>query len=105
MVTITVGLVALLLALDQVPEGGWGDPRILGLMALFSIGIVPSFVERLPGARAGAAGRSYATVASPYSCAAVLFISACFAMMLYLPQYMLKVLDFTPIQTGADGCR
>ena len=37
-----------------------------------------------------------------YSCAAILFISAVFfAMMLYLPQYMLKVLDFSPIQTGA----
>ncbi|MDP9188744.1 MAG: MFS transporter, partial [Actinomycetota bacterium] len=34
-VTVSVGLVALLLAFDQVLDwGGWGDPRIVGLLAL-----------------------------------------------------------------------
>ena len=32
--TLSVGLVALLIALDQVTEWGWSDPRILGLFAL-----------------------------------------------------------------------
>jgi MFS family permease len=36
-----------------------------------------------------------------YSCAAILFMSAVFfAMMLYIPQYLLKVLDFEPVQAG-----
>ena len=103
-VTITVGLVALLLALDQVPEwGGWGDPRILGLMALFLIGIGAFIlVERSAKEHALVPRDVIRDRGFAYSCAAVLFISAVFfAMMLYLPQYMLKVLDFTPIQTGA----
>ena len=102
-VTVSVGLVALLLAFDQVLDwGGWGDPRIVGLLALSVLGIAAfAFVER-------AAGRSALVPADvmrdrnfTYSCAAILFMSAVFfAMMLYLPQYMLKVLDFSPIQTG-----
>ena len=33
-ITLTVGLVALLLAFDEVTDLGWGDPRIIGLLAL-----------------------------------------------------------------------
>src|SRR5262249_37109054 len=37
-----------------------------------------------------------------YACAAILLMSAVFfAAMLYLPEYMLKVLDFTPLEAGA----
>ena len=36
-----------------------------------------------------------------YSCAAILLMSAVFfAAMLYLPQFMLKALDFSPIEAG-----
>ena len=36
-----------------------------------------------------------------YSCAAIVLMSAVFfASMLYLPQFMLKTLDFTPIEAG-----
>ena len=31
---ISVGLVSLLIALDQVADWGWGDPRVIGLLAL-----------------------------------------------------------------------
>ena len=34
-VTVSVGLVSLLLAFDQVIDWGWGDPRIIALLALF----------------------------------------------------------------------
>ena len=58
-VTVSIGLVALLLAFDQVLDwGGWGDPRIIGLIFL-SVLLLASFafVERRvgpprPGARA-----------------------------------------------------
>ena len=33
-VTVSVGLVSLLLAFDQVIDWGWGDPRIIALLAL-----------------------------------------------------------------------
>ena len=76
-VTITVGLVALLLALDQVPEGG-GAIRILGLMALFDQD--RAFVPSTPPAeaRAGAAGRHTRPWLRPPPCAAVLLHLSCF---------------------------
>ncbi|MGZ5336525.1 MAG: DHA2 family efflux MFS transporter permease subunit [Solirubrobacterales bacterium] len=102
-VTSSVALVSLLLAFDQVIDLGWADPRIVALFALFAVLIIAfPFVER----RAG----HYALVPSDvmrnrdfsYSCAAILLMSAVFfAAMLYVPQYMLKVLDFSPIEAGA----
>ena len=44
-VTVSVGLVSLLLAFDQVIDWGWGDPRIIALLALFVI-LIGSFVAR-----------------------------------------------------------
>lgn len=102
-VTVSVGLVALLLAFDQVLDwGGWGDPRIVGLLALSVLGIATfAFVERAAGRNALVPADVMRNRDFTYSCAAILFMSAVFfAMMLYAPQYMLKVLDFTPIQTG-----
>ena len=34
-VTVSVGLVSLLLAFDQAIDWGWGDPRIISLFAVF----------------------------------------------------------------------
>lgn len=102
-ITVTVGLVALLLAFDQVLDwGGWGDPRIVGLLALSVLGLATfAFVERAAGRNALVPGDVMRDRDFTYSCAAILFIAAVFfAMMLYLPQYMLKVLDFSPIGTG-----
>ena len=42
-VTVSVGLVALLVAFDQVIDWGWGDPRIIALLAIFVI-LISSFV-------------------------------------------------------------
>ena len=102
-ITVSVGLVALLLAFDQVLDwGGWGDPRIIGLLGLFAVGIAAFvFVERSAGRHALVPGDVMRDRSFTYSCAAILFMSAVFfAMMLYLPQYMLKVLDFSAIRTG-----
>ena len=58
-VTVSVGLVALLLAFDEVIEFGWGDPRIIGLLALFAVADRGLRLDRALGrpARAGPAGR------------------------------------------------
>ena len=103
-ITVSVGLVALLLAFDQVLDwGGWGDWRIVALLGLSLVGIASFvFVERAAGRNALVPGDVMRDRNFTYSCAAVLFMSAVFfAIMLYLPQYMLKVLDLSPIQTGA----
>src|SRR5215475_4951391 len=38
--SLSVGLVSLLIALDQVADWGWGDPRVIALLAIAVAGIV-----------------------------------------------------------------
>jgi EmrB/QacA subfamily drug resistance transporter len=102
-VTVSVGLVALLLAFDQVNDWGWSDPRIIGLLVL-SIGLLVgfTFVERSAGAHALVPPDVMRNRDFAYTCAAILMMSAVFfAAMLYLPQLMIKVLGFSAIGAGA----
>jgi EmrB/QacA subfamily drug resistance transporter len=102
-VTVSVGLVSLLLAFDQVIDWGWGDPRIIALLALFVI-LISSFVavERRAGDHALVPPDVMRNRDFAYTCAAILMMSAVFfAAMLYLPQYMINVLGYSPIGAGA----
>jgi EmrB/QacA subfamily drug resistance transporter len=101
--SLTVGLVALLLALDQVTAWGWDDPRVLALFAAFVV-LIASFavIERRgrPGAlipRDVIGNRDFR-----YVCIAVLLMSATFfAALIFLPQFMQKVLGYDPFEAGA----
>ena len=99
---ISIGLVALLLAFDEVIKLGWGDPRIIGLIVLsMSLLVAFSFLERRAGGHALVPADVMRNRDFSYSCAAILLMSAVFfASLLYLPQFMLKVLEFSPIQAG-----
>src|SRR3954454_2255562 len=102
-VTVSVGLVALLLAFDQVIDWGWGDPRIIALLAVCVI-LISSFVfiERRAGEHALIPGDVIKAPDFAYTCAAILLMSAVFfAAMLYLPQLMINVLGYSPIGAGA----
>jgi EmrB/QacA subfamily drug resistance transporter len=101
--TLSVGLVALLLAFDQALDWGWGDPRILFLIALFVVFMATfAFVELRAGAHALVPADVMRNRAFTYSCAAILLMSAVFfASMLYLPEYMQKVLGYSPLGAGA----
>jgi EmrB/QacA subfamily drug resistance transporter len=102
-VTVSVGLVSLLLAFDQVIEWGWGDPRIIALLALFVI-LIGSFtlVERRAGDHALVPPDVMRNRDFAYTCAAILMMSAVFfAAMLYLPQLMINVLGYSPVGAGA----
>jgi EmrB/QacA subfamily drug resistance transporter len=102
-VTVSVGLVALLIAFDQATDWGWGDPRIIGLLALCVI-LIGSFVavERRAGEHALVPPDVIGNRDFAYTCAAILLMSAVFfAAMLYLPQYMISVLGYSPIGAGA----
>ncbi len=101
-VTLSVGLVALLLAFDEVIKLGWGDARIIGLLALFAVLIGAfGFIERAAGRHALVPADVMRNRDFTYSCAAILLMSAVFfASMLYLPQFMLKTLEFSPIEAG-----
>jgi EmrB/QacA subfamily drug resistance transporter len=101
-ISISVGLVALLIAFDEVIKLGWGDPRIIGLIVLF-VALIGAFVylERRAGAHALVPPDVMRNRDFAYACAAILLMSAVFfASMLYLPQYMLKVLGFEPVVAG-----
>ncbi|HSK51027.1 MAG TPA: MFS transporter, partial [Solirubrobacterales bacterium] len=99
---LSVGLVALLIALDQVAEWGWGDPRVVGLFALAAallVAFVP--IERRAGTAALVPRSVMRNESFTASCLAILFMSATFfAALLYLPQFMQKQLGYSPLEAG-----
>ena len=99
---ISVGLVSLLVALDQIDDWGIGDPRVLGLLILSAtllIAFVP--IERRAGESALIPRKVMANESFRASCLAILLMSATFfAALLYLPQFMQHQLDYSPLEAG-----
>jgi EmrB/QacA subfamily drug resistance transporter len=101
--TLSLALTALLLGLDQVTDWGWSDPRILALFAACGVLLV-CFVsaERHAGANALIPGDVVRSVEFRSACLATLLTAASFfASLLLLPQFMQKILDFSPLTAGA----
>ncbi len=101
--TISVGLVALLLALDQGSDSGWTDPVILGLFAV-AAGLLVAFVvvERSAGEKALIPGDVLHNRGFVAACVAVLLISAIFfSSLLYLPQLMTVGFHYSALESGA----
>jgi EmrB/QacA subfamily drug resistance transporter len=101
--TLTGGLVAFLLALDQATVWGWGDPRIVGLLA-GSVALLAAFVaiERRAAGHALVPADVIRNRDFRSACLAVLLMSATFfAALVYLPQFMQKVLSYDPLEAGA----
>jgi len=99
---ISVGLVSLLIALDQVADWGWGDPRVIGLLALAAAMLIAFLpLERRAGAHALVPREVMRNESFTASCIAILFMSATFfASLLYLPQFMEKQLGYSPLEAG-----
>lgn len=100
--TLSVGLVSLLVALDQVDDWGWGDPRVIGLLATCVV-MLAAFVpiERRAGTHALVPREVMRNESFTASCIAVLFMSATFfASLLYLPQFMEHQLGYSPLEAG-----
>jgi EmrB/QacA subfamily drug resistance transporter len=99
---LSLGLVSLLVALDQVDDWGWGDPKIVGLLAL-AVAMLIAFVpiERRAGKHALVPREVMSNESFTASCLAILFMSATFfAALLYLPQLMEKQLGYSPLEAG-----
>jgi EmrB/QacA subfamily drug resistance transporter len=99
---ISLGLVSLLVALDQVDDWGWGDPRVIAMLAIAALGIVAFLpLERRAGRHAliprdVIGNRDFAA-----ACVAILCMSATFfASLLYLPQLMERQFGFSPLEAG-----
>jgi EmrB/QacA subfamily drug resistance transporter len=101
--TLSAGLVALLVALDQSDAWGWEDPRILALAAICVVMLAAfGLVERRAGDAALVPPTVMGNARFAWCCVAVLLMSAVFfAALLYLPQFMSKELDFSAVQAGA----
>jgi EmrB/QacA subfamily drug resistance transporter len=99
---ISVGLVSLLVALDQIDDWGIGDPRVFGLLILSAallIAFVP--IERRAGKSALIPREVMANESFRASCLAILLMSATFfAALLYLPQFMQHQLGYSPLEAG-----
>jgi EmrB/QacA subfamily drug resistance transporter len=99
---ISVGLVSLLVALDQVDDWGWGDPRVIAMLAI-AAALLAAFVpiERRAGMHALVPRAVMRNESFRASCVAVVFMSATFfAALLYLPQFMQKQLGYSPLEAG-----
>jgi EmrB/QacA subfamily drug resistance transporter len=103
MATLSVGLLSLLLALDQGTDDGWTNPRILGLFALAAVALAGFVVvERRAGAKALIPPDVRANRAFFAACMTVLLMSAIFfAALLYLPQFLMKTLGYSAVKAGA----
>lgn len=99
---LSVGLVCLLIGLDQVDDWGWGDPKVIGLFAIAAIGVA-SFIpiERRADRHALIPREIVRNESFTASCIAVLFMAATFfAALLYLPQFMQNQLGYSPLEAG-----
>lgn len=99
---ISIGLVSLLVALDQVDDWGWGDPKVIALLAVAVIGVLAFVpIERRADRHALVPPEVMRNESFRASCFAILFMSATFfAALLYLPQFMEKQLDYSPLEAG-----
>lgn len=99
---ISTGLVSLLIALDQVADWGWSDPRVIGLLVLAAAMLIAFLpIERRAGSHALVPRAVMRNENFTASCLAILFMSATFfASLLYLPQFMAKHLGYSPLEAG-----
>jgi EmrB/QacA subfamily drug resistance transporter len=101
--TLSVGVVSILIALDQGTQAGFSDP---GIVALFVVGgallVGFAFVERRQGSRALVPRDVMRNREFVAACVAILAMSAIFfAAVVYLPQFFEDQLGFSAVKSGA----
>jgi EmrB/QacA subfamily drug resistance transporter len=100
---LSVGLLAMLLALDWALDLGWNAPLIIALFAIAAVALIAFlFIERRAGDRALVPNNVLENRGFLSAGIATLFASAIFfAALLYLPQFMSKNLGFSAMGSGA----
>jgi len=100
--TVSAGLVAILLGLDQAVDWGWTDVRVLALFG-FGLVLLAAFgvIERRVGEAALIPPDVIANRSFRSACLTVLMLSAVFfSVVLYVPQLMEKILGFSALKAG-----
>jgi EmrB/QacA subfamily drug resistance transporter len=101
--TLTLGVVSLLLALDEGSDLGFGSPTILGLFAFAAAMLVAfAIVESRQGEHALVPRDVLKNRVFTAANVAVLLMSAIFfSALLYLPQFFTVVLGYSALESGA----
>ncbi len=102
MATLSLGLLLLLLGLDQASDWGFGDPRIIAMFAA-AVALIAAFVVIEPrlGARALVPAAVMRNRTFAAACLSTLLMSAVFfVIVLYVPQFLIKILDYSAFQAG-----
>jgi EmrB/QacA subfamily drug resistance transporter len=100
--TLSAGLLLLLLAFDQAADWGFGDARVVAMLAAAAV-LVTTFALSEPRMRDGALVPSDVIRNTEFrsACLTVLLMSAVFfATVLYAPQFMEKILDYSALEAG-----
>ena len=100
---LSIGILSLLLALDEGSDRGWTDPLILGLFGLGAAALVAfGFLERRAGEMALVPRDVLGNRQFAAACLATLMMSAIFfSALVFLPQFFTKVLGYSAIGAGA----
>jgi EmrB/QacA subfamily drug resistance transporter len=101
--TLSAGVVAILVALDQGSVDGYGSPAIVASLVV-GVLLLCAFVvvERGQGTRALVPADVMRQQQFVVACAVVLLMSAIFfAALVYLPQFMEEELGFSAVEAGA----
>lgn len=101
-VTLSIGLIALLTALGEAPDEGWTDPTVLVLLVVSAAALVAFvFRERAAGESGVVPPSVMGNTNFVMVCLSVLLLAATFfASLFYLPQYFQKVLDYDALAAG-----
>ncbi len=101
-VSLSLGLVLLLLALDQSADWGLTDPRVLAMVAAAGLAIAAfAVIEPRMGKAALVPSDVISNRGFAAACLTVLFLSAVFfSAILYGPQLMEKILGYTALEAG-----
>ncbi len=99
---LSLGLLLLLLALDQGTDWGFGDPRVIAMLAASAALVVSfGFIEPRMGRAALVPASVIRNREFAAACVATLLMSAVFfVIVLYVPQFLIKILDFSAFEAG-----
>ena len=100
--TVSLGLVIFMVALDQVVDLGWGDPRIVISIFISAVLLtIFGFVERRAGEHALVPRDVMRNPSFSAACVAILFVSATFfSVLFYIPQYLQKAGGLSAFESG-----
>jgi EmrB/QacA subfamily drug resistance transporter len=100
--TLSIGLLLVLLAFDQAADWGFGDIRVILMLVVASVLIISfGFIEPRMKRSALIPGDVFRNGEFRNACMTVLLMSAVFfATVLYAPQFMEKILDYSALKAG-----